>query len=274
MVLPKKWQIINSDGDSPADCSENNRDEWSVYLTCPLSSGNSSVMLNLFRKEVSKDNTVIGTLLSADNLNRVAKTVPRPPRPAEPIKFEDSTPQAENCGTGFVKGSDGSCVLEVKLYAKDNMTFAEAKAWAERNGWALATEEQVNEAFQKAGLNAFAYARIATGNMCVVVQADVSIFKRGTNCNNNGGNQGFLYVLKDANTGQTGGTATNPPPAPANNAAAVRQYLDNLRYSEAQLLADPTGDAEVVPAPKGKLPPKVGSGAVIVCTEVRKPCGC
>lgn len=58
-------------------------------------------------------------------------------------------------------------------------------------------------------------------------------------------------------------------PAPVNNNVTVRQYLDTLSYNEAQLLAEPTGDGEVVPAPKGKLPNKIGTGAVIVCTEVR-----
>ncbi|MGE0245691.1 MAG: hemopexin repeat-containing protein [Pyrinomonadaceae bacterium] len=180
-------------------------------------------------------------------------------------------PKTASCGTGYIAGSDGSCVLEVKFYQRDNMSAAEARDMAARNGWSLATREQVITAWEKAKLHVFAFARTSSGDMCVPIQSNVNNFTRGPNCGDNRGNQGFLYVLSGATAGQPGNSTSNAStnPAPVNNSAAVRQYLDNLRYNEAQLLAEPTGDGEVIPQPRGKLPNKMGSGAVIVCTEVR-----
>ncbi len=147
---------------------------------------------------------------------------PKPtPEPKETPETEDEpepTPQpkktpvqvsAQNCEEGFVAGSDRSCVRQVMAYLKDNIANTEIQQLTAQNGWAVATRQQVTTAWEKGVLDQFAFLRIDTGDYCVPIQKDVNSFKRGTNCGDNRGNQGFLYVLAPRQVA-TNPTVTNP----------------------------------------------------------------
>lgn len=105
-----------------------------------------------------------------------------------------------------------SNVAEVKFFSINNLTLAEARSLAARNGWELATPEQVTAAWKNKGLNAFAYGRTSDGKFCVPIQQNNGSFKRGANCGITGGNQGFLYVKKALSTNKRfGANITGPP---------------------------------------------------------------
>ncbi len=101
----------------------------------------------------------------------------------------------EACKAGGTAAT--SNVAEVKFYSRNSMTLAQARSLAAQNGWELATPAQVIAAWQNRGLNAFAYGRTSDGKFCVPIQQNNGSFRRGHNCGITGGNQGFLYVVKD-----------------------------------------------------------------------------
>lgn len=98
------------------------------------------------------------------------------------------------CSDGLVKGSDGSCVLPVYAFRRNNINLEEIGDLEKQHNWSIASREQVTAAWEKGVLDEFAFLMIDTGDFCVPIQKDVNSFKRGTNCGDNRGNQGFLYV--------------------------------------------------------------------------------
>ncbi len=187
---PKEWTHYHGDGRLFVKYRENGRDEWSVYLS---SSRFSSVIINLWLKTfvMKQGNSVFysGKILS-------------------------SSLQATNAN-----------VKAVKFYSRASLTLAQARNIAAQNGWELATPAQVVAAWQNKGLNAFAYGMTSNGTYCVPIQQNNGSFRRGHNCGVSGGNQGFLYVVKNQ-SGNTASTST------INRSAAVAKKRSPLTPNE------------------------------------------
>ncbi|NNF35934.1 MAG: hypothetical protein HKN68_17635 [Saprospiraceae bacterium] len=99
------------------------------------------------------------------------------------------------CNEGQKNGPDGWCYPEVKYYENAGLTLQQAKNVCIEKGWVLATPDEVAQAWNKLGLNVYAYGLMENGEFAVPVQRDYSNYKKGTNIGATGGNQGFLYVL-------------------------------------------------------------------------------
>ncbi len=134
---------------------------------------------------------------------------------------------SQNCGSGFIAGSDGSCVREVKFHSQVNLTLEQARNLAKQKNWELATIEQVKEAWLKAKLNVFAFGRTSSGDMCVPIQQPTNGFKKDPNCRDNRGNQGFFYVenIKKTATNSTTRSTALPAPISAGDTVKVMKWI-------------------------------------------------
>lgn len=88
-------------------------------------------------------------------------------------------------------------ISEVHSFRKDGLSLAETQQLAAFHNWNIATPDQVYDAWI-GGLDAYAYLRMSDGKFAVPVQSDHSNFKIGANINAKGGNQGFLYTVKNS----------------------------------------------------------------------------
>lgn len=105
------------------------------------------------------------------------------------------------CGPGTLRSpyNNRICVQEVKFYSEAGLTFEQARAKAKSQGWSLATQAEVLDAWKSLDLDAYAFGRTAEGTFAVPVQSDHSNFKIGPNLGAVGGNQGFFYTVGKVN---------------------------------------------------------------------------
>lgn len=125
----------------------------------------------------------------------VTQPTPKPPITAKPVPTPTQI-STQKCPDGKIKGSDGSCVQPVYAFKRDGITDEDIDELSRYHSWRIAYRTEVTTAWEKGVLDEFAFLKIYGGDFCVPIQKDVNSFKRGTNCGDNRGNQGFLYVHK------------------------------------------------------------------------------
>lgn len=108
------------------------------------------------------------------------------------------------------KASLVGCQWDVKFHSQPSLSLAEAQTIANNNGWQLATEEDVDNAWSFLKLNVYAYGRMSSGRFAVPVQVDHSNFSKGVNLGAGGGNQGFFYTTGKAKLSVRARPATDP----------------------------------------------------------------
>ena len=149
----------------------------------------------------------------------------------------------QTCPAGFVQGKAGSCIREVKIHWQASLSLDAANEICRKNGWALATADDVQTAWRELALHVYAFGRLRDGSFAVPVQSDFPNFKRGANLGAQGGNQGFFYVLAASLQTQ------NPAPAsriagatiasPSNPVPVVTEPAPSSSISEASFF-EPT----------------------------------
>ena len=115
------------------------------------------------------------------------------PAPEPNVVFADAV-ITENCRDGKISKDGGPCVTEVMFHREGGLSLNDARARARETGNAVATAQQVKDAWEKLGLDVYAFGRVADGSFAVPVQRDHSNFKKGVNAGAQGGNQGFFFV--------------------------------------------------------------------------------
>jgi hypothetical protein len=106
---------------------------------------------------------------------------------------------------------------EVKFYGQNGISMDQAEAIAAKNGWKIASSNEVYTAFHKYKLDVYAFGMIEDGRFAVPVQKDHSNFKKGPNIGAVGGNQGFFYTVEEST-----------PTTPSATTSTTQKHKDEL----------------------------------------------